>query len=271
MHYGAAWAFVQIILHNRPMRIFALSDIHVDYAPNLEWVKGLSRFDFTNDLLILAGDVSHKRALLDQTLSAMTRRFKTVLFVPGNHDLWVQGEDPEVDSFSKFAIVSKTAADCGATMKTVALGPWLIVPLLGWYDYSFGEPKDELGKAWVDYRACRWPRGFDVSEITEHFTRMNTAPADDDTRKRITVSHFLPRIDLVPSFVPQRHRMLDPVLGTARLEDQLRKIRPDIHVYGHSHINRSVSLDGIRYVNNAFGYPQETRITAKNLLCIEEI
>ncbi len=253
------------------MRIFALSDIHVDYAPNLEWVKGLSRFDFTNDLLILAGDVSHKRALLDQTLSTMTRRFKTVLFVPGNHDLWVQGEDPEMDSLSKFAIVSKTAADCGATMKTVSLGQRLIVPLLGWYDYSFGEPKDELGKAWVDYRACRWPRGFDVSEITEHFTRMNTAPADDDTRKRITVSHFLPRIDLVPSFVPQRHRMLDPVLGTARLEDQLRKIKPDIHVYGHSHINRSVSLDGIRYVNNAFGYPQETRITAKNLLCIEEI
>ena len=253
------------------MRIFALSDIHVDYEPNLDWVKGLSRADYVDDVLILAGDVSHKRALLDQTLSAMTRRFKTVLFVPGNHDLWVQGEDPEMDSLAKFAVVAKTVADCGATMETVSLGQRLIVPLLGWYDYSFGQPKEELGKAWVDYRACRWPLGFDVTAITEHFTRMNTAPAADDVRRRITVSHFLPRIDLVPSFVPERHRMLDPVLGSARLEDQLRSIKPHIHVYGHSHINRSVCMDGVRYVNNAFGYPQESRITAKQLLCIEDI
>ena len=29
-------------------------------------------------------------------------------------------------------------------------------------------------------------------------------------------------------------------------------------------------LDGVRYVNNALGYPQEKRITTRQLLCIAD-
>ncbi|MGB3072557.1 MAG: metallophosphoesterase [Ottowia sp.] len=253
------------------MRIFALSDIHVDYEPNMAWVQELSRFDYVDDLLILAGDISHKRQLLDTCLSALTRRFRHVLFVPGNHDLWVAGETPEMDSLEKFAVVRKIASSCGATMETIRLGGLLVVPLLGWYDYSFGQPQNTLLNAWTDYRACRWPAGYGAAEVAAHFDNLNTVPPTEGTHMRITVSHFLPRIDLIPSFVSSRHRILDPVLGSTRLEGQLRKINPKTHVYGHSHINQSVWLDGIRYINNAFGYPQESRITAKQLLCIEEV
>jgi hypothetical protein len=35
-------------------------------------------------------------------------------------------------------------------------------------------------------------------------------------------------------------------------------------------VNRRVTLDGIDYVNNALGYPQETRIAARELVCIHE-
>lgn len=40
---------------------------------------------------------------------------------------------------------------------------------------------------------------------------------------------------------------------------------------GHSHLNRTVSIDGARYINNAFDYPHETRITAKELRCILDV
>jgi len=33
-------------------------------------------------------------------------------------------------------------------------------------------------------------------------------------------------------------------------------------------VNRQVKIDGITYINNAFGYPAEKRITAKHLLRI---
>jgi len=41
-------------------------------------------------------------------------------------------------------------------------------------------------------------------------------------------------------------------------------------VYGHSHFNRRVQIDGVTYVNNALGYPNESRIAARRLVSIHE-
>lgn len=251
-----------------PSRIFALSDIHVDYEANARWVQGLSRQDYRQDVLILAGDVSHRQALLRTSLQALVACFQQVLFVPGNHDLWVLGE-PGRTSLDKFEEVQRTAAECGVQTAACRIGDTLLVPLLGWYDYSFGVPSEELLRTWADYRACRWP-DLETAEVALLFERMNRLPARNDAKTVISCSHFLPRIDLVPSYVPARHRVLDPVLGSVRIEQQLRRLQPDIHVYGHSHINRSLKVDGVRYINNAYGYPQEDVIAAKRLLCIHE-
>lgn len=266
------------------MRIFALSDLHVDYDANMQWVRGVSRFDHVDDMLILAGDISHRLSLVDASLGVLARCFRMVLFVPGNHDLWVMDGAPGMDSLAKFEAVMKVAADCGVHTGTVSFGGWQVVPLLGWYDGTFGQPVEELRQVWMDFHACRWPAHLGLAGVAEHFTRLNEvlvrqdgtfgrqdgATPDGAAGRRITVSHFLPRIDLVPDFVPARYRTLTPVLGSTRLERQLRQVGPTIHVYGHSHINQSVMLDGVRYVNNALGYPQEKRITTRQLLCIAD-
>lgn len=252
-------------------RVFALSDIHVDYDVNAKWVRGLSSLDYRDDVLILAGDVTHKLAELASCLDAFVARFAQVLFVPGNHDLWVLGEAQERTSLQKFADVVATVEASGASMQTYWNNGVLIAPLLGWYDYSFGEPSDDLYSMWMDYHACRWPMDFGPADAATHFTRMNRQISARGATKTITFSHFLPRIDLVPSFVPSRHRLLDPVLGSTRLEQQLRQLNSNIHVYGHSHINRCIRIDGVTYVNNAFGYPGEERITSRRLLCIDEL
>lgn len=253
------------------MRVFALSDIHVDYDVNLQWVRHLSRVDYVNDVLILAGDVSHRPALLSECLTALAQRFRQVLFVPGNHDLWILDDPDGGDSFLKFARVRETVLACGASMEPLQWGPWFFMPLLGWYDYSFGEPGAQLKQVWADFRACRWPAHMGAADVAARLDALNPhAVAPPPGSRVITFSHFMPRPDLIPAFVPSQHRMLDPVLGSTRLETALRKFRPEIHVYGHSHINRSVMLDGVRYVNNAFGYPQETRISSRQLLCVAQ-
>jgi hypothetical protein len=45
----------------------------------------------------------------------------------------------------------------------------------------------------------------------------------------------------------------------------------DIHIFGHSHVNLRSLKDGTIYLNNAFGYPHETRRTAKALVCVLEV
>jgi len=40
----------------QPVRVFCTSDVHIDYAPNMDWVRKLSSNDYTRDALIVAGD-----------------------------------------------------------------------------------------------------------------------------------------------------------------------------------------------------------------------
>ena len=250
------------------MRLFAISDIHIDYPDNAHWVEQVSDADYRNDILILAGDLTEDRRLLAWCLGRFAAKFRQVLFVPGNHDLWVRHEPSDMCSLRKFDQVVAIAADTGVSMRPYRYGNTVVVPLLGWYDYSFGAPDGDLHKLWMDYRACRWPHGFGPEQVTEHFLGMNpeTLPLANPSERVVTFSHFLPRIDLIPFFVPRAMRHIDPVLGSTGIERQLRMLGSDLHVYGHSHINRRVRFDGVTYINNAFGYPQEGAIAARQLI-----
>jgi predicted phosphodiesterase len=252
------------------MRVFALSDIHIDYDVNAKWVANLSVAEYQDDVLILAGDVTDARRLLDWCLSALAKRFKKVLFVPGNHDLWVIREDREMNSYQKFDDVRAIVESSGASTRAFRERGVSIIPLLAWYDYSFGEPSEELRSMWMDYRACRWPTGYTEEDVAAHFAAFNDELVSMTGDTVITYSHFLPRIDLMPEFIPRAHKLLYPILGSARLERQLRRLNSSIHVYGHSHVNRHVKIDGVSYINNAFGYPNETWITSKSLMCVHE-
>jgi predicted phosphodiesterase len=249
------------------MRVFALSDVHVDYDANARWVAALSGVDYLDDVLILAGDVSDSLVRLERTLSTLVAKFRKVLFVPGNHELWVIRDENNATSLEKFRQVCLVVERSGASMQTFRSEGVVIVPLLSWYDYSFGLPSDELRDTWMDYRACRWPSDLGMEGVAQLFESANHLP---DTRGEpvISFSHFLPRIDVMPERISARNRTLYPVLGSARLDHQVRAVRAKIHVYGHSHVNRCIQIDGVTYVNNAFGYPHEGGIASKRLLCI---
>lgn len=283
------------------MRVFALSDIHIDYSGNQAWIADLSRIDYQDDVLILAGDITDFLPKLEWCFQTLAACFRQVLFVPGNHDLWVMRDKVVPDSLQKFDLIRQIATDTGVAMQTWSHGSLTVVPLLGWYDYSFGVPGALLQEAWMDFRACNWPDGYDAAAITRHFVQLNlpnlvglpyqpsspnranvfnqhdaglfapsaiAVPAAPPAHMVISFSHFLPRIDVMPHYIPPDKRMVYPVLGSSLIEAQVRAIAPQIHVYGHSHVNRRILIDGVEYINNAFGYPNETRITAKQLLCI---
>jgi predicted phosphodiesterase len=252
------------------MRVFAVSDLHLDYAANREWLRQLPQHEYAGDVLILAGDVSDRLNLLQEAFRTFVRRFCAVLYVPGNHDLWINREHMR-DSFEKLDAVLAAAREHGVQTNVFRAGALAIVPLLGWYDYSFGATDDYLKAAWADYRNCRWP-DHDEAAVTRFFTARNPAsssPALQDAGRVISFSHFLPRIDLMPERIPHKHRKIYPVLGTTALDMQLRGLRSSLHVYGHSHVNRRVTIDGVTYVNNAFGYPSESHFTARRLMQVD--
>lgn len=252
------------------MRVFAVSDVHVDYAVNAQWVESLSITEFQNDVLILAGDVSDSLGKLEKCFNTLARRFMKVLFVPGNHDLWVVRDGTTLTSLQKLDAVNAIAQASGVSTQPYHRGTLSIIPMMSWYDFSFGAPSADLRERWMDFHACRWPEGFGTAEVATHFLDMNESLARQGDETIISFSHFLPRVDVMPSFIREPGRMLYPVLGANRLDEQIRRLGSAIHVYGHSHVNQRTTIDGTLYVNNAFAYPKETRIAAKALVCVHE-
>jgi hypothetical protein len=244
--------------------------LHIDHLANARWVSDLSAMDYTEDLMMLAGDVADTLSLLEWGLKSLAHKFKHVLFVPGNHDIWIMRERDTHDSLDKFQQVRDLADACGVSTKPFHCGPLSIVPLFGWYDYSFGTPNKRLNDIWMDFEACAWPKEFGLDDVTSFFIQLNEPALHIRNETVISFSHFLPRIDIMPNFVPHNRRILYPVLGTTLLEAHIRQLRPWMHVYGHSHVNQQTVIDGIAYLNNAFGYPSETW-TAKTLIRVTEI
>jgi len=252
------------------MRVFAISDLHLDYEQNQSWLRGLSQTDYLQDVLILAGDISDRLSILTLCFEQLERRFKQVLFVPGNHDLWTRRDEEKLTSFDKFDRVSELALNCGISMNSAHYDTLSIIPLLSWYDFSFGQPTDQLLQTWMDFRSCEWGSEIEPAGITQHFLALNEAVLQSKNETIITFSHFLPRIDVMPSFIPLSMQYLYPVLGSSLIDEQVRELSSSFHVYGHSHVNQDIMIDGVRYFNNAFGYPSEEHLSFKKLRCIYE-
>ena len=252
------------------LKVYTASDIHVDHKENLKKINDISATDYQNDILILAGDISYRIDRVQQVFALFKERFREVLFVPGNHDLWVRDKSSD-NSIEKFYHLMETAAQMGVLTQPAHFGSLSIIPLLGWYDYSFGPPSEKLCDLWVDHKACVWPGGLDEAGVTDFFLEKNQAHLKIKNKFIITFSHFLPRVDIMPSIIPKDNYKLHPVLGSAKIEAQIRELKPDIHVFGHSHVNLKKEVEGTVYINNAFGYPYEKLVTGKKLLFIHEI
>jgi predicted phosphodiesterase len=260
------------------MKIYSISDLHVDYRPNLDWVMNLSQQDYRDDVLIVAGDLSDKLDRVEQCFRHLSACFKQVLYVPGNHDLWL-GKNDGGTSLDKFNTLMAMAEGYNILTKPYHADKLTIVPMFGWYDFSFGPCCEYLQERWMDFFMCRWGEGFahlpDYSTkeqaITDYFHSLNEPYLGLHNETVISFSHFMPRIDVMPDYIPAIHQKLYPILGSRQLDKQVRALGSSLHVYGHSHVNRHELIEGVSYINNAFGNPGEERIAKKRLQCVLEI
>ena len=245
------------------MRIFTTSDLHVDYKKNLEFIKQISDLDYQNDILILAGDLTHKENLLCETLVTLKKKFAELFFLPGNHDLWLK-EKHYSNSIEKFETIMVFCQSNGIQTAPRRYDDVEILPLYSWYDHSFGEPNADLRKRWGDYKFCEWPKGMSLIDVNQYFINLNDKTLQDyknksENKVRITFSHFMPRVDILPIFTGRKRYWLAPVMGCESLEAVVRALMPQIHIYGHSHIHVDKIKKGILYKNHALAYPSEQR------------
>ncbi len=258
-------------------RIWGISDLHVDYAENFRAIEQWSDWDFQQDTLLVAGDLTDKLDLLGRTLAVCRTKYARVAFVPGNHEMWVKGPAPRMDSISKWQAVRQLCIDEGVTLDAFTVSGHrsvTVVPLLSWYETAKDQggslflkkgDRDETRDMWMDFHLTQWPG---IQNIADYFLQQNP-PLNAVVGDVLTFSHFLPRQELMFSSgrVPPAGTTYpaDPhpefnfshVAGTHKIDEQLRQRGSVLHLYGHQHRNRAVMIEQVLYVSHCMGYPRE--------------
>ena len=257
-------------------RLLAVSDLHVRYPDNRSIVEGL-RPDVDGDWLIVAGDVAEQVDDVRWALSLLRDRFATVIWVPGNHELWTRTKDPvPLRGEHRYRNLVETCRALDVLTPEDpfpvwdgAGGPATVVPLFVLYDYSF-LPE---GTTTVD-EGMAAARAAGVVCTDEHLLHPDPYPtraawcaarvAESERRlagcdpgiPTVLVNHW--PLTRLPTRV-LRHPEFALWCGTERTADWHLRYRATSVVYGHLHIPRVIHEDGVRFVEASLGYPREWR------------
>jgi len=246
--------------------------MHLSHPENREVLESFPAF--SEDWLILAGDVTDGPRRLDWCFRQLTPKFRQIVWVPGNHELWTIPNATHglrgVALYEQLVQIARchgvlTPEDPYPVIEHRA-GPVLIAPLFLLYDYSF-RPRHvrrdevvgwarETGAVCADERMLH-PDPFPDREswcaarCEDAAARLASYPAD---LPKVLINHFpleeqhavLPRI---PRFIPW--------CGTRRTRGWHRRFNACAVVYGHLHIRGTHWLDGVPFREVSLGYPQQ--------------
>jgi 3',5'-cyclic AMP phosphodiesterase CpdA len=248
--------------------LYAISDLHIGMADNRPITESL-RPTSDDDLLIVAGDVGELTKDIEWALRLLASRFAKVIWAPGNHELWTPREDTvQLRGEQRYRHLVEMSRSLGVLTPEDpypvwegADGPVAVAPLFVLYDYSFRAPgtatkEESLARAYETGVVC-------TDEYLLHPdpypSREAWCAARGEVSERRRAAHD-PSGPLVrqPTEVLW-HPEFAQWCGTTRTAGWPRRFTTAAVVYGHLHIPRTTTYDGIRHEEVSIGYPREWR------------
>jgi 3',5'-cyclic AMP phosphodiesterase CpdA len=257
-------------------RLLAVSDLHVGYPENRALVQGL-RPGSASDWLVVAGDVGELMADIEWALGLLSERFATVVWVPGNHDLWTHRREPDpLRGQQRYRRLVELCRGLGVVTPEDPYpvwdgpgGPARVVPLFLLYDYSFlpDGVTTKAGALALAYRTgvvCTDERFLypDPYPSREEWCRARVEETQlrlgrlDSSLPNILVNHF--PLVREPTRV-LRYPVFAQWCGTTLTARWHVRFNAAAVVYGHLHIPRTTWYDGVRFEEVSLGYPREWR------------
>jgi 3',5'-cyclic AMP phosphodiesterase CpdA len=254
------------------MKLYAISDIHLANRANFLALEALP--PHPRDWLILAGDAGEIDEHLKFALFILTRRFKQVIWVPGNHDLWTLPAHPNrLRGDARYRNQVSICRDYGVLTPEDPYVTWhgkdrdyLLVPMFLLYDYSFRPAHVPREKA-VDWAAESGVVGTDeellhpdpfesIPDWCAHRVRyteerLKKIPADASI---VMINHFPLREEMAQLI---RFPRFSIWCGTKHTENWHTRFPVSVVVYGHMHMPGTQNCDGVRFEEVSLGYPRD--------------
>jgi 3',5'-cyclic AMP phosphodiesterase CpdA len=259
-------------------RLLAVSDLHVAFPQNREIVSGLQP-ESDGDWLLLAGDVGEQYLEIEWALRTLAGKFATVVWTPGNHELWTRRNDPvSLRGQERYLALVELCRGLGIITPEDPYpvwdgpgntGPVTIAPVFLLYDYTFRPDgaqtkEDGLKLAYEKGIVCSdeallFPDPYETREewcwARIEATERRLA-ARDPALPVVFVTHY--PLVREPTRV-LRYPVFAQWCGTTRTADWHLRFNAAAVVYGHLHIPRVTWYDGVRFEEVSLGYPREWR------------
>jgi hypothetical protein len=254
--------------------LLAVSDLHVSYRENREAVDRI-RPDSDGDWLIVAGDVGELFDDIARTLELLRDRFAKVIWAPGNHELWTHPTDPlRLRGDERYRALVDLCRRLGVATPEDEFpvwdgedGPVVVAPLFVLYDYSWLAPgattkeeslkiAHEAGVVCTD-EMMLFPDPYPdraawcAARLAQTEKRLD---ALDPALPTVLVTHWPLRRE--PTEI-MWHPEFAQWCGTDRTADWHLRYRAVTAVYGHLHIPRTTTYDGVTFQEVSLGYPRE--------------
>lgn len=252
------------------MRILITSDLHLEYT-GVETIRrlvaGISRDE--PDLVILAGDLGNPEHLFEQCLATFLPLSCPVAVLSGNHDIWAYPGATSISLYEEVlpAITRSLGYHWLERDPMVIPGGIGIAGNIGWYDYSFQEPKyqstlEEVIRRKADYAMDALKVDWEYSDLEfadlcrqRLIDQITKLEADPSVRRILVVTH----VPLMESQVDRRPDDADWSLGNPyfahlTLGSEVLKF-PKVRwvVSGHTHVemNGIAEREGLEPVATA--------------------
>jgi putative phosphoesterase len=256
-----------------PLRLMVLSDLHVDHPQNRARIPALVEAISSHsiDVLVLAGDISHKLADVEWVLGRFGELPCRRLFVAGNHDIWIVREGREDvhnswDKLERLGAVARAAGFVFLEDENAVAGDLTFVGSMGWYDYTYANPGLGLSPAdytkkkfgdmtYMDRDYARW--GMTDTDVVARLLAGLQRRLDAAADPVVHVSHHVPKAELVLRRGNATWDFFNAYMGSTRTEGLLAQRGVTRFVFGHTH--RPVALVDQRgfVLNNPLGYPRQ--------------
>lgn len=243
--------------------LWAVADLHAAVKANGPMIRQIQPTD-PSDWLIVAGDVAERLELIVDVLADLAQRFDTVIWAPGNHELFSRSSD-RYRGREKYAALVQALREVGVVTPEDPYPVFhgvTIAPLFTLYDYSFRGPSltvqeavtaareknimmtDEFAIApFVDIRAWCWDR---LAYTTKRLSRI-----DGPT---VLINHW-PLVQ--EPVMKMRWSEIALWCGTRHTRTWARRYNARAVVYGHLHMPGVTVVDGVDHIEVSLGYPRE--------------
>ncbi|BCJ48615.1 metallophosphoesterase [Actinoplanes sp. NBRC 14428] len=268
--------------------LYAVSDLHVAYAENRALVESLHPVS-PDDWLIVAGDVAEMFSHVEATLRLLRSRFAEVIWAPGNHELWTHAKDPvRLRGVERYDALVAMCREIGVRTPEDEYavwhgdgGPAVVAPLFLLYDYTFRAPgtstkEESLAYAYRTGVVCTDEELLhpDPYPDRESWCRARVAATEarlaavDPGLRTVLISHWpLHRHPTEVLWYPEFAQWC----GTELTADWHLRFRAAAAVYGHLHIPRRTSQDGVPFQEVSLGYPREWKKRAGTPVLLKKV